>query len=86
LGVETPYDHACIQVSNDGLDWFDLWTGGRSQVSDDSWRFVEYLVPSSVGDGQATLYFRWGLGPTDDSVTYAGWNIDDVQITGDAMQ
>ncbi len=86
LGVESPYDRACIQVSNNGADWFDLWAGGGSQISDDSWQFVEYLVPSSVGDGQATLYFRWGIGPTDDSVTYAGWNIDDVQITGDAMQ
>ncbi len=86
LGIEAPYDDACVQVSNDGVNWTDLWTAGRSHVSDESWRFMEYSVPASIGDGQATLYFRWGIGPTDESVTYAGWNIDDVQVTGDAMQ
>jgi hypothetical protein len=47
---------------------------------------VEYLVPASIGDDQPTLSFRWGIGPTDESVTYAGWNIDDVQVTGDTIQ
>jgi hypothetical protein len=46
---------------------------------------MEYLVPSAIGDGQSTLYFRWGIGPTDDSITFAGWNIDDVQVTGGAL-
>jgi subtilisin family serine protease len=86
LGVESPYDQACIQVSNDGAEWVDLWVSGRSHISDDAWQFVEYAVPPTVGDGQSTLYFRWGLGPTDDSVTYPGWNIDDVQVTGDQVQ
>ncbi len=86
LGIEAPYDEASVQVSDDGVNWVDLWTAGHSHVSDDSWRFVEYVVPASIGDGQSTLYFRWGLGPTDESVTYGGWNIDDVQVTGDAIQ
>ncbi|MBU0639752.1 MAG: hypothetical protein KKB50_12870 [Planctomycetes bacterium] len=37
---------------------------------------------SATADGQATVYVRWGLGPTDYSVTYCGWNIDDVTFTG----
>ena len=86
LGVESPYDQASVQVSNDGTNWVDLWVSGRSHISDDAWQFVEYVVPPAVGDGQATLYFRWGLGPTDDSVVYPGWNIDDVQVTGDSLQ
>jgi len=86
LGIEAPYDDACVQVSNDGANWTDLWTVGNSHVSDESWRFVEYLVPASIGDDQPTLSFRWGIGPTDESVTYAGWNIDDVQVTGDTIQ
>jgi subtilisin family serine protease len=86
LGVESPYDQASIQVSNDGVTWVDLWVSGRSHISDNAWQFVEYAVPPAVGDGQATLYFRWGLGPTDDSVVYPGWNIDDVQVTGDRAQ
>ena len=86
LGVESPYDQASVQVSNDGTTWVDLWVSGRSHISDDAWQFVEYAVPPAVGDGQATVYFRWGLGPTDDSVAYPGWNIDDVQVTGDRVQ
>jgi len=85
LGVESPYDYACIQVSNDGADWVDVWTVGYSHISENAWGFVEYAVPSAVADGQATVYFRWGLGPTDDTVTYSGWNIDDVQVTGDPI-
>ncbi len=85
LGVEAPYDDACVQVSNDGTNWTDLWTAGHAHVSDRAWQFMEYLVPSALGDGQSTLYFRWGIGPTDDSITYAGWNIDDVQVTGDVL-
>jgi hypothetical protein len=64
----------------------DLWTTGLSHVSDDAWQSVDYAVPSSVADGQPMVYFRWGIGPTDESITYAGWNIDDVQVTGDRIQ
>jgi subtilisin family serine protease len=85
LGIEAPYDYACVQVSNDGATWTDLWTTGVSHVSDGSWQFVEYAVPSAIGDGQPTVYFRWGLGPTDASVVYPGWNIDDVQVLADRI-
>lgn len=86
LGVEAPYDYANVQVSNDGSNWVDLWTVGYSHISDSSWQLVEYRVPGSVADNRSTVYFRWGIGPTDDSITYAGWNIDDVQVAGDHIQ
>jgi hypothetical protein len=35
-----------------------------------------------VADGQQYVYLRWTIGPTDSSVTYAGWNIDDVEFLG----
>lgn len=85
LGVESPYDHAEIQVSNDGVNWIDLWTTGYSHVSDAAWQNVDYAVPSSIADDQPTVFFRWGIGPTDESVTYPGWNIDNVQVTGDPI-
>jgi hypothetical protein len=47
---------------------------------------MEYTVPSDVADDQAEVYFRWGIGPTDETVVYPGWNIDDVQITGDNIE
>jgi len=86
LGVESPYDYASIQVSNDSTNWVDLWTTGLYHVSDYAWQSVDYAVPSSVADGQPTVYFRWGIGPTDESVTYPGWNIDDVRVTGELIQ
>jgi hypothetical protein len=33
-----------------------------------------------TADHQPTVYLRWVLGPTDGSVTYPGWNIDDIEI------
>ncbi|NQV35139.1 MAG: VCBS repeat-containing protein, partial [Phycisphaeraceae bacterium] len=85
LGLESPYDQAQVQISNDGANWVDLWTSGNFHISDDAWQFVEYAAPAEIADNQSTVYFRWGLGPTDDSVASPGWNIDDVQITGERM-
>jgi len=85
LGLESPYDQAQVQVSNDGVNWVDLWTSGSFHISDETWQFVEYPAPADIVDDQATVYFRWGLGPTDDSVTAPGWNIDDVQVTGEPL-
>ena len=82
LGLESPYDQASVQVSNDGVNWVDLWTSGHFHISDDTWQYVDYAMPTDVGDNQSTVFIRWGLGPTDESVTYPGWNIDDVQVIG----
>jgi hypothetical protein len=86
LGIESPGDYACLQVSNDGLTWTTLWTTEQAPVRDDAWQFVSYAVPASVADDQPVVYFHWGLGPTDASAINGGWNIDDVQVTGDPIQ
>jgi len=83
LVVESPYDYACVQVSSDGASWTDLWTTGRSHISDTAWQYVEYAVPADVADGQSTVWFRWGMGPTDDWITCPGWNLDDVQVAAE---
>lgn len=85
LTVDWPKDRVCLQVSKDGATWTDLWTPGASAVLDESWQFVSYAVPAEIGDDQPTVYFRWGLGPTNASINYGGWNIDDVQVTGDRL-
>ncbi|MEA3225848.1 MAG: hypothetical protein U9Q07_07835, partial [Planctomycetota bacterium] len=86
LGIEAPGDHASIQVSNDGITWTDLWTAGQTAVSDEAWQFVDYAVPTDIADDRTEVYFRWGIGPTDGSLAHAGWNIDDIQVTGDPIQ
>ena len=82
LGVESStYDHATVQVSNDGSSWATVWSNTSTSISDSAWSQQIYDI-SAVADGQPTVYVRWGMGPTGGSVTYPGWNIDDVEIRG----
>ena len=82
LGVEqATYDQASIQASNNGSTWTTVWDHTGSDIIDNSWT-LQTIDISAVADGQSTVYIRWGMGPTDGSVTYPGWNIDDVVVTG----
>ncbi len=82
LGVESAsYDHASIQASVDGIQWTTVWQHTGSAISDVAWSGQSFDL-SAIADGQASLRLRWGMGPTDGSVTYPGWNIDDVEIWG----
>ncbi len=81
LGIESSsWDHANIQASAGG-SWQTVWEHGSGSFTDAAWTLVEYDI-SAIVDGAADARVRWGLGPTDGSVTYAGWNIDDVEIVG----
>jgi hypothetical protein len=81
LGVERSYwDSAKVWVSNDGISWTMLWqNSGSGSLVENYWQLCVYDI-SAIADGQTTVYIRWSMGPTDSSVTYGGWNIDDVQI------
>lgn len=84
LGVErSSYDHASLQVSNNGSTWTTLWSNPDTSRDGGSWSSECYDI-SSVAANQATVYIRWGMGTTDSSWTYCGWNIDDVLIRGGA--
>ncbi len=82
LGVEAGvFDEANLQVSSNGLNWTTVWehVSGDGTISESSWSSQSYDI-SVVADGQSTVYVRWGIGPTDDVVTYPGWNLDDIEI------
>ncbi len=79
LGVEGYYDDAYVQVSNDGSTWTTVWANPSSSITESYWQLCSYDI-SAVADGEATVYIRWVMGPTDGSVYYQGWNIDDIQI------
>lgn len=82
LGVESSsWDHAYVQVSPDGLAWTTVWQNSGSSIDDGAWYFQDLDI-AAVADGKPAVYVRWGLGPTDGSVTYCGWNIDDIEVTG----
>ena len=83
LGVESAsYDHAYVRVSNDGgSNWTTVWSHSGGSFSDSSWQDMEYDI-SAIADGQSDVRVRFTMGTTDGSVTYCGWNIDDVEIIG----
>jgi hypothetical protein len=82
LGVESAsYDHANVQISNNGSTWYTIWEHTGGSVSDSAWSQRIHDI-SQWADNQATVWIRWGMGPTDSSVTYPGWNIDDIEIWG----
>ena len=80
LGVErSAFDHATLSVSNNGTDWTEIWSNPNGIMSESEWTPVAYNI-SAVADDQPTVYLRWTMGTTDNSTTYPGWNIDDVEI------
>ncbi len=83
LGVESAtFDHARVDVSNDGTTWVNVWDHTQtSALNETSWSLQTYDI-SATADDQATVYIRWVMGTTDGSVTYHGWNIDDVEVLG----
>ncbi len=85
LNVErSTYDHAYIAVSNNGTNWTTVWQNPDSHIQDSAWSLQEIDI-SAIADNQATVYIRWGIGPTDSSWKYSGWNIDDVEIKGNVL-
>jgi len=80
LGVESSYfDNASIEVSNDGANWTNVWSNPTASICDGQWVTVSYDI-SEVAGTQPAVYIRWVMGPTDISVIYPGWNIDDVEV------
>jgi hypothetical protein len=77
LGVEAT-DHVGIEMSTDGATWTPLWSN-MTAISEGAWTHQVYSL-GAAADHQASLYIRWVLGPTDVSVTYPGWNIDDIEL------
>jgi len=82
LGVESSsFDHAYVEVSNNGTTWTTVFNHTGGAISETAWSTQEYVI-SAVADNQPTVYIRWGMGTTDSSVTYPGWNIDNIEIVG----
>jgi hypothetical protein len=73
--IESGWDYGRLQVSADGGPWTTLasYTGTQN-----TWQQVSFDLDAYTGQ---QLAFRW-LMDTDYSITYDGWYIDDIQITG----
>jgi hypothetical protein len=88
-GDRTDYDTATVEVSNDsGLTWTVIWANGTSQIEDgvyDGFQHIwkgwnlQFFDISELADGK-DIVVRWGMGPTDGSGTFCGWNLDDIGL------
>lgn len=79
LGIErSQYDRAYFDVF-DGSTWIRLYENPNTTFTDNAW-LEQYFDVSEYADGNALFQLRFGLGPTDGSVRYCGWNIDDIEI------
>lgn len=83
LGIEqVQYDHAYIEISNDGgSSWQIVWENSVT-VTDDSWSDFTLDI-SEFANFQPDVKIRFALGVTDGSWFYCGWNVDMLQVTGD---
>jgi hypothetical protein len=70
-----------LEVSGDGISWATAWSAG-GLLADSAWSSQTFDV-SSVLDGSAQAWVRWGYGVVQKiPKAGAGWNIDDVVLEG----
>lgn len=80
LGVESSsYDHAYLEVF-DGTAWIQLYANAAT-LTETGWTESVYDL-SATADNNPEFQIRFGLGPTDGSQVYGGWNIDDISLKG----
>ena len=80
LGIESSsYDHAYFEVF-DGSSWVTLYQNGAT-MDEGAWIESSYDL-SAYAEENPLFQIRFGLGNTDGSQTYCGWNIDDIELKG----
>ena len=80
LGVESAsYDHAYVSVKTNSGGWTNVYSNPYGSTYDGSYTQVSYDISNHI-TGNSAFQVRFGLGTTDSSVTYTGWNIDDVIV------
>jgi parallel beta-helix repeat protein len=86
LNTDDPaYVESTIEVSNTGGEpWTTVWEHTRSELTDSSWRIVEYDI-SNVADNCETVYIRWSYKINEYAYPYSGWNIDDIELWGNPV-
>lgn len=88
LGVERT-DNAMIEISSNNTTWHQVWHNPPDvDITDGdagTWALVSYDI-SDYADSKPTVWIRWGLGPTDATDRFCGWNLDDVAVHGRYMR
>ncbi len=80
LGIESYYyDQAQVHIKNQQGNWVTVWNWAGYSVNPSTWTQMSHDISSHV-NGNSNLQVRFKLGRTDGSVTYTGWNVDDVEF------
>lgn len=79
-------DHAYIDVSKDaGKTWVKIWESENSIfTTDNDWNLQQYDL-SNLLNRDSLIKIRFGLGATDSSRQFSGWNIDNFVITANPI-
>jgi hypothetical protein len=81
LGVDgSDSDSANIQINDYPGTWREIWSNPKESIYDGDWKLVYYDLSSFLSDSKNALLIRWGLGPTNNSYNYCGWNLDDIGV------
>ena len=79
LGVESSsFDHAYVSVKGANGNWASVYSNSGT-VNDGSMTTQTISITNYVANNP-NFQVRFGLGTTDGSVTYTGWNVDDVSV------
>ena len=80
LGIESYYyDDAQVHVKNNQGNWVTVWDWNSYSTNPSSFSLSTHDVSTYV-NGNSNFQIRFKLGRTDSSVTYTGWNVDDVSL------
>jgi hypothetical protein len=72
---------AWIEVTNDGVTWYEFWRNGMWLYTDSQWRAWEYDI-SDIADDQPAVQVRWGYDIHPMVSRMSGWNVDDIEFWG----
>jgi len=80
LAIESHYyDDAQVHVKNAQGNWVTVWDWNSYSTNPSSWTQMSHDVSTHVNNNP-NFQVRFKLGRTDGSVTYTGWNVDDVKL------
>jgi hypothetical protein len=76
--------HARIYASTNGTDWTQVWENPPIDTTDSRW--VPFVLDiSDIAANQAIVYIKFTMGPTNSSRRFSGWNIDNFELTSEAI-
>ncbi|MBT7244403.1 MAG: hypothetical protein HN874_03030 [Euryarchaeota archaeon] len=80
LGIESSsYDHAYVSVKSSAGSWTNVYSNPSGTTNDGSFMQSTHDISNYI-NGNSAFQLRFGLGRTDGSVSYTGWNIDDITV------